>query len=72
METSHYPLPRIWELLEKLHGECTLDLARGYHQLPVKDRIPAYWLTRRNVNGVFCLLELTWVLWFPRREPPKL
>jgi hypothetical protein len=38
VENSHYPLPRIRELLERLHGVnffSTLDLARGYHQLPV-------------------------------------
>jgi len=38
VENSHYPLPRIRELLERLHGLTffsTLDLARGYHRLPV-------------------------------------
>ena len=38
VESSHYALPRIREFLERLHGVTffsTLDLARGYHQLPV-------------------------------------
>jgi hypothetical protein len=38
VENYHYPLPRIRELPERLHGVTlfsTLDLARGYHQLPV-------------------------------------
>jgi hypothetical protein len=38
VENSHFPLPRIRELLERLHGVTffsTLDLARGYHQLPL-------------------------------------
>ena len=38
VENSHYPLPHIREFLERLSGVTffsTLDLARGYHQLPV-------------------------------------
>jgi hypothetical protein len=38
VENSHYPLPRIREMLQRLHGVTffwTLDLARGYHQLSV-------------------------------------
>lgn len=56
-----YPLPRMDDILEKL-GKCsyftTLDLAQGFHQIPVdKDLVEKTAFTVENVHYEYCRMS---------------